>query len=177
MRRSALFAPVVLSVLALAGCAADAAPDMQTDEGAFSSNQATLLDFDFDAELTTDSSWNDQQTIQDQLLYTIGHLNADKSVGRLDNLVLSNVRRTQANGTIKIAYHAKLPVAWGSKTNLPAKYQLALPKDVSTAGLSTSPRSTNTRASTAARTKSIPAACGTTSGRVRAAVTSRTKRS
>jgi hypothetical protein len=136
MRRSALFAPVVLSVLALAGCAADSAPDTQTDEGAFSSNQATLLDFDFDAELSTDSSWNDQQTIQDQLLYTIGHLNADKSVGRLDNLVLSNVQRTEANGKIRITYHAKLPVAWGSKTNLPSTYQLALPKDVSSAGLS-----------------------------------------
>lgn len=144
MRRSALFAPlarvapVVLSVLALgaaAGCAAETTPETETDEGAFSSNQATLLDFDFDAELSTDSSWNDKQTIQDQLLYTIGHLNTDRSVGRLDNLVLSNIERSEAGGKITIKYHAKLPVAWGSKTNLPTSYTLALPRDVSQSGI------------------------------------------
>jgi hypothetical protein len=136
MRRTALLVPVVLSVLALGGCASEPAPDGDTGEDAFSSNQATLLDFEFDAELSTDSSWDSKQTIQDQLLYTIGHLNADKSVGRLDNLVLSNIQKTDAGGKIKITYHAKLPVAWGSKTNLPSTYQLALPKDVSSAGLS-----------------------------------------
>jgi hypothetical protein len=139
MRRIALssLAPVVLSVLALGGCATESASEPVTDEGNFSSNQATLLDFDFDAELLTDSSWNDKQTIQDQLLYTIGHLNSDKSVGRLDNLVLSNIQRTtEADGKIKLAYHAKLPVAWGTKTNLPTSYTLSLPRDVSQAGLS-----------------------------------------
>jgi hypothetical protein len=137
MRRSALLVPVVLSALALGlgGCAADAAPEEAAGEDAFSSNQATLLDFEFDAELSTDSSWDDKQTITDQLLYTIGHLNADKSVGRLDNLVLSNIQKTQTGGKTRIAYHAKLPVAWGSKTNLPTSYSLALPKDVSSAGL------------------------------------------
>jgi hypothetical protein len=138
MRRIALssLAPVVFSVVALAGCASESVSETETDEGAFSSNQATLLDFEFDAELSTDSSWNDKQTIQDQLLYTIGHLNSDKSVGRLDNLVLSNIQRTEADGKIKLAYHAKLPVAWGTKTNLPTSYTLALPRDVSRAGLS-----------------------------------------
>lgn len=138
MRRIALssLAPVAFSVLALVGCASEAASETETDEGAFSSNQATLLDFEFDAELSTDSSWNDKQTIQDQLLYTIGHLNTDKSVGRLDNLVLSNIQRSEAGGKITIKYHAKLPVAWGSKTNLPTSYTLALPRDVSQSGIS-----------------------------------------
>ncbi len=141
MRRSAVLAPLAplaLSLLTLAGCAADSAPrDAETEEGAFSSNQATLLDFEFDAELQTDSSWNDKQTIQDQLLYTIGHLNADKSVGRLDNLDLSNIQKTTENGVITIKYHAKLPVAWGSKTNLPETHPLILPKDMSSAGIGT----------------------------------------
>ncbi|HSO36976.1 MAG TPA: hypothetical protein VLT33_30840, partial [Labilithrix sp.] len=138
MRRTALLAPVALSLLALAGCSADAGSgsDPGTSEHDFSSNQATLLDFEFDAELSTDSSFDDKQTIQDQLLYTIGHLNADKSVGRLDNLVLSNIQRTEADGKITIKYHAKLPVAWGSKTNLPSTYKLSLPKDTSSAGIS-----------------------------------------
>jgi hypothetical protein len=138
MRRSAPIAlPVLLASLALGGCAADAPADSATGDDAFSSNQATLLDFEFDASLTTDSSWDDKQSIEDQLLYTIGHLNADHSVGRLDKLTLTNVQRTEAAGKITIKYHAKLPVAWGSKTNVPTSYALALPLDTSSAGLQT----------------------------------------
>ncbi|AKU93555.1 Alkaline serine protease [Labilithrix luteola] len=131
------FAPLLAGIVTLVACTSEADhDDTDVGEGAFSSNQATLLDFDFDGELVTASSWNDNQTIQDQLLYTIGHLNADKSVGRLDNLVLSNVRRsTEAGGKIKITYHAKLPVAWGRKTNLPSTYSFTLPRDVSTSGV------------------------------------------
>jgi hypothetical protein len=140
MRRFASFkalVPVAFSMLAVAGCSSSAPADGSSgpSEDAFSSNQATLLDFEFDAELSTDSSWNDKQTVEDQLLYTIGHLNADNSVGRLDNLELTNVVKTQDAGKTVIKYHAKLPVAWGRKTNLPTSYELALPKDTSTAGL------------------------------------------
>src|SRR3954468_24103448 len=108
MRRFASFkalAPVAFSLLAVAGCSSNApADDGAPSEDAFSSNQATLLDFEFDAELSTDSSWNDKQTIEDQLLYTIGHLNADNSVGRLDNLVLTNIVKTQDAGKTVIKY-------------------------------------------------------------------------
>jgi hypothetical protein len=138
MRRfdlSAVALPILLASLAVGGCAADAPADGATGEDAFSSNQATLLDFEFDASLTTDSSWDDNQTIEDQLLYTLGHLNADHSVGRLDKLTLTNVQRTEDAGKITIRYHAKLPVAWGSKTNLPTSYPLALPRDNSSTGL------------------------------------------
>ncbi|MDB4942360.1 MAG: Alkaline serine protease [Labilithrix sp.] len=140
MRRSALTRSLVgpVAVLALsvvAGCSADASPDSATSEGEFSSNQSTLLDFDFDAELVTDSSFDDKSTIEDQLLYTIGHLNADKSVGRLDTMQLTNIKRTESGGKLTISYHAKLPVAWGSKTNLPTSYKLRLPRDISYAGI------------------------------------------
>ena len=136
MRRTALvILPVALSLFALAGCADSAASKSGSGISDFSSNQGTLLDFEFDAELSTDASFNDKQTIEDQLLYTIGHLNADSSVGRLDNLELTNIQKTQADGKTKLTYHAKLPVAWGSKTKLPATYKLALPKDVSFNGL------------------------------------------
>jgi hypothetical protein len=135
MRRFAFLSAALVSVLTLAaGCADVEEGDDATDEGAFSSNQATLLDFEFDGSLVTDSSWNDKQTIQDQLLYTIGHLNAQRSVGRLDTLQLTNITKTNAGGRIEIKYHAKLPVAWGSKTNLPTRYEFKLPKDVSLAG-------------------------------------------
>jgi hypothetical protein len=134
MRRPALLACLAFAPLALAACSQDSSSDSEMDEGAFSSNQATLLDFEFDAELLTDSSWDDKATIQDQLLYTIGHLNHDNSVGRLDDVTISNIQKTQDAGKTKIKYHAKLPVAWGSKTNLPTSYDFALPKDISFAG-------------------------------------------
>jgi hypothetical protein len=133
MRRALSLVPVLGSLLVFAGCSQDASQEQGADS-AFSSNQATQLDFEFDAELVTDFAWNEKQTIQDQLLYTIGHLNGDRSVGRLDNLELSNVKSSSVDGKTKISYHAKLPVAWGSKTNLPTQYEFALPRDVSEAG-------------------------------------------
>jgi hypothetical protein len=134
MRRSLLIAPFAAAVLAsLAGCSADA-KGPATDEDHFSSDQATLLDFEFDGSLITDDSWNDKQTIYGQLLYTVGHLNESRSVGRLDNLELTNIVKSEEGGKIKISYHAKLPVAWGSKTNLPTSYEFKLPRDASIAG-------------------------------------------
>jgi hypothetical protein len=55
-------------------------------------------------------------------------------VGRLDNLVLSNIKKANVGGQTQITYHAKLPVAWGSKINLPTTYEFKLPKDVSAEG-------------------------------------------
>jgi hypothetical protein len=134
MRRIALLLSASLSLFTIAGCSAGESDDVSGDEGAFSSNQATQLDFEFDAELTTDFAWDEKSAIQDQLLYTIGHLNGDKSVGRLDNLTLTNITKSEADGKTTIKYHANLPVAWGSKTNLPTSYDFALPRDLSQAG-------------------------------------------
>ncbi len=132
--RASLAACAALVALSATGCADEVAGAGAARDDDFSSNQATLLDFEFDGELVTDSTWNPQQTIQDQLLYTIGHLNTDDSVGRLDNVTLTNVVTTPEGGKTKITYRAKLPVAWGRKTNLPSTYELALPRDVSFAG-------------------------------------------
>ena len=98
----------VAGALALPGCA-DTNDAKPTASGVdpFSSNQATLLDFEFDGSLVTDFSFDDKRTIQSQLLFTIGHLNDDNSVGRLDNLVLSNIVKTTENGQVQIAYHAR----------------------------------------------------------------------
>jgi hypothetical protein len=133
-----LVSSFALSVIAastvLGGCAAQGS-DAGSADDAFSSNQATLLDFEFDGSLVTDQSFSDKQTITAQLLYTIGSLNQDNSVGRLDNLELSNVVRTNgSDGKIAFSYHAKLPVAWGHKDQLPTSYSFSLPKDVSQAG-------------------------------------------
>jgi len=115
------------------GCG-DAGTDK--DEAPFTSDQATLLTFEFDAELVTDNPWSASQIINDQLLYTIGHLNGSNGVGRLDRLVLSSIKKTpDASGMTKITYHAVLPVGWGSKTNLPTSYEFTLPKRIDGTGL------------------------------------------
>jgi hypothetical protein len=99
-----------------------------------SSVLATVLDFEFDGTLLTDYAWDTRRVVQDQLLFTIGHLNGDKSVGRLDKLDLTNVTSAGENGKTRVNYHARMPVAWGSKTNLPTAYTLTLPLDVSYSG-------------------------------------------
>ena len=136
MRRPSFLASLAIATLtALAGCSADDADDgPPRDESDYSTDQATLMDFEFDGSLLTDDSWNDKQTIYGQLLYTVGSLNQQRSVGRLDNLELTNIVKTREGNKLKISYHAKLPVAWGSKTNLPTSYHFRLPKDVSAGG-------------------------------------------
>ena len=133
-----------LLVLSLAAYRCDGGPSLELDEGDMTkggfdgksdaSVLATILDFEWDGELLSDSSWNNKQTVEDQLLYTIGHLNAERSVGRLDRLDLTNLKTSSVNGKTKITYHAKMPVSWGSKTNLPTSYEFTLPLDVSYSG-------------------------------------------
>jgi hypothetical protein len=100
-----------------------------------SSVLATVLDFEFEGSLVTDWAWDNRRVVQDQLLYTIGHLNHDNSVGRLDRLEILEMDKKAGPGTnTTITYKARMPVAWGSKTDLPESYTLTLPRDVSGSG-------------------------------------------
>lgn len=130
MNRISLATGLLLSTISI-GC-----DEVESDEADFTSAQATLLEFEFDGELVTTETFDLDQTIQDQLLYTIGHLNGNKAVGRLDTVVISDIQSERLeDGTTSVKYHAKLPVAWGSKTNLPTSYELTLPKKIDFAGL------------------------------------------
>jgi len=100
------------------------------DGKADSSAAAIFVDIEFDGELLTDSSWSAEQTVKDQLLYTIGQLNGKNSVGRLDKVQLTNVRTAAEAGRTKITYHAKMPVSWGDKRNPPSSVDLVFPKDM-----------------------------------------------
>jgi hypothetical protein len=96
---------------------------------------AVFLDFEFDAEIVVSSTWSIKSKIEDQLLYTIGQLNGDKSVGRLDKVELTGLQTTSlGGGQYKVKYHARLPVAWGQKTNVPVSYTLELPRLGTAAG-------------------------------------------
>jgi len=128
----------LVPALLLAACSSatdggDGEPGKSEED--FTSNQAVLLDFDFDGELVSGDVFNAESIINDQLLYTIGQLNGSRAVGRLDKVALTNVKKEAVEGgKTKVTYHAKLPVAWGSKENLPGSYDFTLPKDASFEG-------------------------------------------
>jgi hypothetical protein len=113
----------------LAGCSS---ADAGRDDSDFASREATLLDFEFDGQLLTDQGFDPTSQIEAQLLFTVGHLNHDRSVARLDKHTITNVQTSdEPSGLTRIKYHVKIPVAWGSKTRLPTSYELRLPLDVS----------------------------------------------
>ncbi|MBW2529037.1 MAG: hypothetical protein JRI23_32975 [Deltaproteobacteria bacterium] len=122
--------------LALAACGGELGPDTQIDP--FTSDKATLLDFEFDGELVTDQSASSAAAIENQLMYTIGQLNGDGGVGRLDAVNLSRTWTEQLeSGQWRVRYHAVLQVAWPSQRDdaLPSTYGFQLPRDLSHAGL------------------------------------------
>jgi hypothetical protein len=97
-----------------------------------SSSVAVFLDFEFDGELVTGYTYNVKGVIEDQLLYTVGQLNGDRSVSRIDRLELTNIQKTQTDdGKFHVTYHAKTVVAWGKKNSVPQSYSFVLPKDMS----------------------------------------------
>src|ERR1700730_13623183 len=104
-----LSAAALLPVLAY-GCAAPTDDGAESGEDAYTSASATLLDFEFEGEVTT-AGGDAEQTIKDQMLFTIGQLNGKTGVGRLDKLAVSNVRTDQQGGLTRVRYHAKLPVS------------------------------------------------------------------
>ncbi len=126
MKRAAAFG-LGLVLMGAVGCEQDAETG---DPDYFTSNQATLLELEFDGELVTTNTFDLKQAINDQLLYTIGQLNGNRAVGRLDTVKLTNIQSERLeDGKTKVTYHAVLPVGWGSKTNLPKDYTFKLPRD------------------------------------------------
>jgi len=143
-------------LLFLASCASAQGAGERLDiaPSAFTSVHATLLDFDLDGSLVTDTDDPAaiRMQIEAQLLFTTGQLNGEHSVGRLGQLELSAIRATPIPvppppapepappapapapaPSFAVTYHAKLPVAWGA-TSLPASYSFTLPARLSQTG-------------------------------------------
>jgi hypothetical protein len=132
MKRSLLWWSCALLV------ACNGAPEAPVEYDApFTSDVATLLDFEFDGELTSSQSSNLTGQIKAQLLYTVGSLNAEPGVARLDKLQLSQVASNASGGLTRVRYHARLPVAWGAKVNLPTAYTFVLPRRIDSTGQAT----------------------------------------
>ncbi len=130
--------------LVLGGCAVEVPPAgelpfQKVEPGKEdSSAEAIFIELSFDAELLTDRTWNPEQQIEDQLLYTIGQLNGDRGVSRLDRVELSDVELTETGDRYLVTYHAQIPVAWGrdgGDGTIPPEYTVILPRDMSTAAL------------------------------------------
>src|SRR5687768_2263487 len=124
MKRLATTLLATATLAGLSACATDEdiydgeevkSEDGKTDTSAL----AVFVDFTFEGTLLTDSSWNDKQTVQDQLLYTVGMLNEFNSVGRVDKAVITNITKTQVGDKTQIKYKAVLPVAWGKRNAVP----------------------------------------------------------
>jgi hypothetical protein len=121
----------VVVAAGLLGCAGGAGSEVDD----FTSGVATLLDFDFDGETVTTAGTGTTGAIRAQLLYTVGTFNGEIGVSRLNAVKLTSVTTTALSGGLqRVRFHARLPVAWGSKTNLPKSYTLTLPKRVDAGG-------------------------------------------
>ncbi len=105
--------------------------DGKTDASA----SAVFLDFRFAGTMLSSTSYDPEHMIEQQLLFTIGQLNGDFAVGRLDQLKLEHVNVTHQEDGYLITYDASLLVAWSKKDNIPGKYVLTLPYDLTWNGL------------------------------------------
>ncbi len=126
---------LALTATSLLACAAPPADGEEEASGVveyeapFTSDVATLLDFEFDGEVLTNNAANPRGAVRDQLLYTVGLFNEHHSVARLERLVLTSLTTAASSGGLtRVRYHAKLPVAWGSKTDLPSTFSVVLPR-------------------------------------------------
>jgi hypothetical protein len=143
-----LFCAFIPAVFALA-CESDEGvsndSSLEANEGDFvktldnkgdASIEAIILDFEFAGFFQTDSRFRAESDIDEQLLYTIGHLNGERSVGRLDKVELIDVEVTETDaGSFRVDYRARMPVAWNRGNELPASYTFQLPGDLSREGL------------------------------------------
>jgi hypothetical protein len=132
--RDALLALGTLLPVLAYGCASPSDGNSEAgDEDEYTSASAKLLDFEFDGEVLTRGG-NAEQTIKDQMLFTIGQLNGKTGVGRLDKLALTNVRSTPQGDLTRVTYHAKLPVSIAKTARVARTFTLILPKRADYAG-------------------------------------------
>jgi len=132
-------AALLAAALAPVGCTDDDSfldgETVKSEDGkADSSLLAMFIDLEFEGKLVTDFTFDDRNTIEDQLLYTVGQLNGFSSVGRIDKAEVTNIKKKSVGGKTEITYTAKLPVAWKKSNGMPTSVELKLPIDISSAG-------------------------------------------
>jgi len=125
-----MFPLVGMGFWGLMGCG-DFQEEKQS-EVQFVSPVATLLHFEFEGMFETSSRTGITDQIEDQLMFTVGQLNGEGGVGRLDAVQLTNIREEKISSSLyRISYHAILPVGWGYTKKIPSQYTLIVPKNAS----------------------------------------------
>lgn len=135
--------PTFVLALLLVACGAARAGDDASSEGgprrasqAFVSAEALLVELELDGHVQAPvgSSPPDLRALAiAQLMYSVGQLNADRSVGHFERLELTALHAEPKDAaTIEVGYHARLPVAWGGGA-IPSQYLLVLPLRAGTA--------------------------------------------
>lgn len=120
----------LLFASALFACSAPATEDADDSKGAIASNDAKILDFEFDGEVVTGANVEARKAIVSQLMYVQGILTTSQDgSGQIGNVKLSDVRETPAGEKKRVQYKASLPVAWSKYAKNPAAYELRLPRD------------------------------------------------
>ena len=92
--------------------------------------EAIFVDFEFDGVVEYGNCFDPEKRVEEQLLYTMGQLNGDRGVGRLDNLELSNVVAEPTENGCRVTYSARMLVGWGYEHEGRTSYELILPRDV-----------------------------------------------
>lgn len=135
----------MISALSLSSCAPEATRDVISpaaprdlsgdavkvlDDKSDASAEAVFLDFTFEGRLKINSPSLFDIEVEEQLLYTVGQLNGDRSVSRIDKAQVEVIERTRfEDGSFEIRYQAQLLVAWGRRDQVPERYELILPYD------------------------------------------------
>jgi hypothetical protein len=137
-RLSAILAASLLAAPAM-GCLDEDDPfageDVKSEDGKYDASAGgVFLDAEFTGKLLVDSSWDDHQTIEDHLLYTVGQLNGGGGGGRIDNAVISNIQKTMVGGKVQITYKVKLPILWPKRNGSITELDIYLPLDMTYAG-------------------------------------------
>ncbi len=125
---------ILLAALSATGCHQLDNMDDGVDEKQASAI-AEFVNFTWKGQLFNNVCHYTELAIDEQVLYTVGQLNGDNSVGRLDQLKVSNVETQPVTGGCLIDYEATLPVAWADRFDQPENYELILPRDMSKQGV------------------------------------------
>src|SRR4051794_20483473 len=109
-RLSSLVAAVSLATPFASACTDSdpwAGEAVKSDDGKDDSSAlAVFVDAKLTGKLLVDVSFSDKQTIQDQLLFTVGQLNGMTAVGRVDKAVVTDIQRSTVDGKTQLTYTA-----------------------------------------------------------------------
>jgi hypothetical protein len=124
----------VMAAMSLVACAGASEPSDGDDDAddALTSKDAQIVDFVFRGELLAAPGEDARKAIVTQLFYTVGPLTLREANGQVGRVFLSDVVERVESGKKHISYAARLPVAWRKTARVAAKYDLFLPRDLTT---------------------------------------------